>query len=685
MTASRSVSETGPRRRRMRLGGLAGALAAALILLLAGDGPRWILFDAWQRLAPRDLSQPKVHVVAIDDESLRSLGPWPWPRYHLARLTEEIGRRGATAIAFDMIFPDRDALSPDLFAGMYADQLGAADRARLAALPSFDNVFSQVIGNHPVVVARIGVDHDGVDPAELATEAVIQGPMPAGAATFRQASINIPEIDDAARGYGLVNGPPDADGVIRRVPLIARLGRNPAPSLGLEAVRVALTEENLLLDGGGVRVGARRVPMDPEGRLLLRFGNLPPAATTSAVDLIRRGMRDNPIAGKVVLIGLTARGTPDIVSTPIAAEAFGVDIQAQAIDAMLGGQGWLVRPGWATAAEWSAAVLLAALAVLLLPLSHRAWLAVPIVGLGLIGLTWGMFEFGALLIDPLPSLALGGGAAAGAGLGLFANTRRERERLREALVEERVAAAATEAELEGARSIQLGMLPPRAALSSLDPRLELDAILEPARSVGGDYYDAVRLSADRIAISVADVTGKGVPASLFMAVSKALSKSVVLREGGLGGIAAMLNEELSRDNADSGVTMLLGVIDLSTGQVDLVNAGHEDPILLRGDGSAEDVRMDGGPPFCIVDYPWPVETVTLRPGEALVLLTDGVTEAQDPDGALYGRSRANLAVSGRSGASATEIVEGLRQSVRDFERGTHASDDLTILALRFAG
>jgi serine phosphatase RsbU (regulator of sigma subunit) len=410
---------------------------------------------------------------------------------------------------------------------------------------------------------------------------------------------------------------------------------------------------------------------------------MPPSAITSAVDLLRKGVPRDALAGKAVLIGLTATGTSDIVSTPIEAESFGIYSQAQALDVILRGKGWLARAAWASAAEWALATLLALLALLFLPRFGRAWFAVPVAAITLVGLSWLAFRQWALLVDPLPSLGLGLFTAGGVALGMYADVRRERERLREALVEERVAAAATDAELAAARAIQLGMLPHRDALSSLDPRLDIDARLEPARSVGGDFYDVVRLAPDRIAFTVADVTGKGVPASLFMAVSKALSKSVVLRTKGLAGVAAMLNEELSRNNADSGVTMLIGVIDLTTGEVAMINAGHEDPIRLRADGTTEEMKMEGGPPFCIVDYPWPVETITLRPGEALVLLTDGVSEAQNHARALYGRSRAVAALSGDAGRNAVEIVDPLLRSVRNFEDGAEASDDLTVVVLRY--
>ena len=143
--------------------------------------------------------------------------------------------------------------------------------------------------------------------------------------------------------------------------------------------------------------------------------------------------------------------------------------------------------------------------------------------------SWLAFSNAALLLDPARPLLVGGGAVAGVAMGLFALARIERERLREALVQERIVAAETEGELQAARAIQLGMVPPRARLRSLDPRVDLDALLEPAKSVGGDFYDAMKIGDDQLGFAVGDVTGKGVPAALFMAMSKALTSAALSR------------------------------------------------------------------------------------------------------------------------------------------------------------
>ncbi len=133
MTGSKSGSDARGRRTRIRLAGLAAALAAALFLALAGQGRMAnAAFDVWQRISPRDLSATRVEVVVIDPESFAAVGPWPWPRYYLARLVEEIGARGAVAIGLDELFPERDRLSPDLFAALYPE-LPATTAGRGAA------------------------------------------------------------------------------------------------------------------------------------------------------------------------------------------------------------------------------------------------------------------------------------------------------------------------------------------------------------------------------------------------------------------------------------------------------------------------------------------------------------------------------------------------------------------------
>ncbi|KQX26077.1 MULTISPECIES: CHASE2 domain-containing protein [unclassified Sphingomonas] len=670
--------------RRIWLAGILGLAVAALLSALSGEAMRRPLFDLWQRIAPRDLSGTPVHVVLVDSDSIAAVGPWPWPRYHMARLTEEIAARGPRAIGFDMLFPEPDRVRPDIFAALYPE-LSPAAAAEVHALPPMDRLYGQVIGKAPVVLGRAGVAAGGDDPARLVVDAEVKGPPPPALPDLGGAVANIPELEQAALGHGLLNGQPDSDGLVRRVPLLMKLGGRPMPGLSLELARIASGAESVTSAADAVTVGGHRVPVDAEGRMRLRFGNFPAGEISSAADVLRRKFPADAFAGKIVLLGLAAEGTADIVATPLAAEGYGTLVQAQAVDAILRG-GWLDRPAWAAPVEWGAGLLLSALVLSVGPARRRRWLLVPAgLAAAIAAGGWLAFDLASLLFDPLRPLLLGGATALGVAGGMFVEARRERERLRETLLHERIAAAATEGELQAARSIQLGMLPPRGDLASIDPRIDIDALLEPARSIGGDLYDVIRLDADHIAFLVGDVTGKGVPAALFMALSKALAKSVVLRGvPSLADAASVLNAELMRDNSESmNVTMLIGILDLASGGVTLMSAGHEDPLHIRPDGAIAIHKLDGGPPFCILDFPYPDEPMTLAPGETLVLISDGVSEAQDGAGALFGHDRLLAALRGRTGAS--DMVEAMRDAVRAFENGTDPTDDLTVMAIRYLG
>jgi len=252
-------------------------------------------------------------------------------------------------------------------------------------------------------------------------------------------------------------------------------------------------------------------------------------------------------------------------------------------------------------------------------------------------------------------------------------------------VQERVVAAETEGELQAARAIQLGMVPPRERLRLLDTRVDLDALLEPAKSIGGDYYDVARIGDNQIGFAVADVTGKGVPAALFMAMSKALTSAALSRmQADPATMATAINHELLKDSGDTmSVTMMLGILDLTTGEVRLACAGHEDPLLLS-DGKVERIRLEGGLPLCVNESTYPLETLKLQPGQTLVLVTDGVTEAENGRGEFFGRDRVLVDGDPNSG-NATAIIEGIRDRVRAFEDGTEATDDLTVMAIRFLG
>lgn len=685
MTGSKSVFKAKWPQRRVLLTWLVMTLIAVALSLALGDRMRRGVFDSWQSAKPRDLSATDVRVVIIDDLSIETVGPWQWPRYYLARLTEQLALRKAKVIAFDIVFPERDRVRPATFVSLYPE-LSPGAAAEVSALQPMDELFGKVIGAAPVVLA-----HAGVAKAPAEQPPILNGPvagtLPRSVESWPAELAAIPELDDVALGHGLINVPPDVDGVIRSVPLVMMAGGKPRPGFAAEIARNSVGAGKLETTASSVRIGDRTVPVDRHGKMRIHFGTFPAERIISAAAVLGDDKRLNvdEFDGKTVLIGVTAEGSSDIAAIPIAAEEYGPLVQAQAVDAILTG-GWLKRPAWIEAAEWVAAALLALLALGNAFLGRVYRIVLVAIFAAVPTASWLAFSQASLLFDPARPVLVGIGAVAGVAMGLFAVARIDRERLREALVQERIATAETEGELQAARSIQLGMVPPRGRLNNLDPRVDLDAILEPARSIGGDYYDAMKIGDDLIGFAVADVTGKGVPAALFMAMSKALTSAALSRmQADPATMAAAINSELLKDNSEAmGVALLLGILDLNSGEVGMVCAGHEDPILLSANGKAERIRLDGGPPLCVADFSYPLESLKLRQGDSLVLVTDGVTEAQNAKASLFGARRL-VADGGITGDNATAIVEDIRDQVRDFEEGEEATDDLTVMAIRYLG
>jgi adenylate cyclase len=284
--------------------------------------------------------------------------------------------------------------------------------------------------------------------------------------------------------------------------------------------------------------------------------------------------------------------------------------------------------------------------------------------------------------------------AAGSGLilavlltaGFSAADRRRRE-LNAALEAERIEHFRIAGELRAAREIQMGMLPDPRSIERLPTNVEFFAILEPAQEVGGDLYDGFMLDEHRFCFLIGDVSGKGVPASLFMALTKTLCKSLARREKlTLGKLLCSVNEEISQNNpACMFVTAVIGVIDVCTGEVELCNAGHGTPVLLRVNQPPRPVDDARGPPLCVIEgFPYEPGRMKLEPNDILLLTTDGVTEAVDQRYNMYGSARLlQCFPAKRQPSTATLVCEKLYADVKSFTRGAPVSDDITIVALRF--
>ena len=264
-------------------------------------------------------------------------------------------------------------------------------------------------------------------------------------------------------------------------------------------------------------------------------------------------------------------------------------------------------------------------------------------------------------------------------------TRRLNESI-EHLKETTAAKERIESELQIAHEIQMSMVP--KIFPPFPERSEFDifATLVPAKEVGGDLYDFFFIDEDHLCFAVGDVSGKGVPASLFMAVTKTLFRATAGNGGSPGEILARLNSEICRDNESCMfVTFFCAILNIHTGQVHYSNAGHNLPFYLSRDGVSPLENFGGISLGLVEGSPYATGRMLLRPGDALLLYTDGVTEAMDLAKTLYSDERLEQFLGTNRSSAPRQIIGDLASDVRHFAGQAPQSDDITVLALRYFG
>jgi serine phosphatase RsbU (regulator of sigma subunit) len=513
---------------------------------------------------------------------------------------------------------------------------------------------------------------------------------------YAGALTSIPELDRAASGWGLVSVESEG-GVIRRVPLVAAIEGTLIPGFGVETLRVALRVPTLRLFASGnaidgVAIGDVFVAGERDGGARPHFSPRHAARFVSAIDVLEHRVDPDRLSKRIVLVGITALGLGESHATPLGESMPGSEIHAQLIENVFDGA-LLVRPAWAPAAEAAAFVglgLVLALAIPSLP-PRYAGIACVLGVAALLVTAYLALRYERRVLDaltPAAGLVLLSGVLLLLTLSDAAHVRRALERVLQAQREE---SARMAGELEAARRIQTATLPTIDVVRG-DARLDLAVSMTPAREVGGDLYDFFWLDARRLFVVVGDVAGKGLSASIFMAVSKALCKSTTLRThaSDLGASITQANDEVSRDNPEMlFVTAVAAVLDVETGEIAYCNAGHEHPLVANAGGSSlRSLDDGGGPPLCVLEgFDYRGAHDRLQPGDVVCIVSDGITEAEDASGVLFGSARVGEVLRAACARSVgpQAIVDGLRGAVRAFTGDVEPADDATVFVLRWNG
>jgi sigma-B regulation protein RsbU (phosphoserine phosphatase) len=243
------------------------------------------------------------------------------------------------------------------------------------------------------------------------------------------------------------------------------------------------------------------------------------------------------------------------------------------------------------------------------------------------------------------------------------------------------------AELDVAKRIQAGMLPNIFPPFPHRDEFELYALMEPAKEVGGDFYDFFLVDENTLAVVMADVSGKGIPAALFMVISKTVIKNTVQTGQSPAEVFNIVNKMLLEGNeTNMFVTAILGYLDIPTGKFSFANAGHNPPIIKKAGAKFEWLKVKPNLFLAGTETTTYVQhEVVLNPGDEILLYTDGVTEATNNSLEFYGDPQLLVAANSKQNLSPRELIAHVKKDLDDFTKGAEQADDITMLAIRYVG
>jgi adenylate cyclase len=407
-------------------------LAGATLIRIADpffvQALRLIAFDSYQRLEPASYNPDgPVRIVDVDEESLARIGQWPWSRTTIAELLRKLAAQGAAVVAFDIMFSEPDRTSPEQAVKLMNPEEAAALSRLIEGKDSHDAVLAKAIGESPTVLATALSTRPSPPPPPKAGFAIAGDDPRPFIPQFAGATRNLAEFEEAAAGIGSINWVPDRDQVVRRIPLVYRIGEQIVPTLTTEALRVVQNAGSYVLKASNasgetafgqqtglnhIRVGAIEIPTDADGGIWLHFRPTEEAAYIPAWKVLDGSTSADEIAGRIILVGTSAPGLIDLRATPLDASIPGVEIHAQAIEqiiALQDGGGTLSRPDFSVALEVVVMLVLGLALSFFVP--KVSALVSGMLGIGAIaGLLlggWLAFRQAGFLFDPtFPALTL---------------------------------------------------------------------------------------------------------------------------------------------------------------------------------------------------------------------------------------------------------------------------------------
>jgi len=637
----------------------------------------FISFDLYQKVFPLEKRETDVIIIDIDEKSLGKFGQFPWSRSVFAKIIENVKVSEPKAIGFDIFFSEKDKQSPEEIIKAY--NLIPTDVSELQNIKGHDEIFREQLEKSKSVIAVLGssVPSHGTHDRSAKARFLSKGGDPKNFTYAYPYSIgSLEKLEKSSKGLGSISFLDQTDGIIRSLPLLVRFENKLYPTMGLEMIRVGSNQKNIYIEMNEIginRISSRphKIYSDPNGIIWIRYKKSLKSQYISASSVFDGKFDSARFKNKYVLIGASAQGLFDLVKTPLGVTIPGVEVHGNVIENILD-QSYLVRNPNTYLFELLFSILVAVITFFLsqkikpkysLSIFFGSLVTVIIIG-------FSVFLFRSELVDisyPIFMLTI---------TFLTGLYFRFVEENRIALANlQKEAKLLKERELAG--GVQKSLFPDITRFENF-----IYAKNVPARDVSGDYYDVVKVGKSEYFFTLADVSGKGIKAGMYMAKASSIFRTLSNLSYPLEKVVFGVNNELVEAKFKGMfVTAVFGKINIETGEVSFVNAGHESIMVFDTNKNFEFIKSEM-PPIGIIKYftesMVKSKTINLK-DKTFVVYTDGVTEGYLKDGQELGADGVQKIVTNLDIVTPKNLVDSI---AKELDWGAEKlRDDITCLAI----
>ena len=636
----------------------------------------YLSFDLYQKIFA-EKKDTEVVIIDIDESSLGKFGQFPWSRSVFAKILDQLNTSNPKAIGFDIFFTEKDKQSPEEIIKSY--DLIPTDISALQKLKGHDDLFAEKLKESKSITAVLGSNvpsHTNYDRKAKARFLSKGGDPKKFTYSYPYSIGSLEKLEKNVKGLGSISFLDQTDGIIRSLPLLVRFDEKIYPTMGLEMVRVGSKQKNIYVELNEVgikRISARpyKIDSDPNGIIWIKYKRSDKKQYISAGDVYDGKFQSDFFKDKYVLIGASAQGLFDLVKTPLGVTIPGVEVHANVIENILD-QSYLIRNPNTYIFELLFSIIIALLTFILSQKIKPKLSLLIFFGNLLLIIIMGflIYKLRSELVDISYPIFI---VAITFLTGLYFRFIKENQIALENLQKE----AKLLKERELAAGVQKSLFPDISKFENF-----IYARNIPARDVSGDYFDVIKVNEEEYFFTLADVSGKGVKAGMYMAKASSIFRTLSNLSFPLEKVVYGVNNEIVEAKFKGMfVTAVFGKFNIKTGDLTFVNAGHESIMVFNRNKEFDFIESDL-PPIGIVKYftESMVKSKTINLNDkTIVIYTDGVTEGYLKNGQELGAEGVKQIVTKLDTITPKNIVDSIAEQLN--WGADKLRDDITCLAL----